>query len=106
MDGLLDKVLKGRTTELVNKMLQKVGIETFKDDKKMTPLDYLVLFFVVLYLLFAVFLWIRLVVVAFSCSTPQGFAAIFFTSFWTMYKFTNLVSKYCSEKNSKSSWFS
>ena len=76
--------------------------ERFSEEKdEMVVLKVIDNLISIIFFLIALYLWIRFVVFAFECSNAQGLSALFFTSFFIFYKFTNMMKTYCRNKLNK-----
>tara|TARA_Y100000816_G_C25913959_1_gene476660 strand:+ start:447 stop:722 length:276 start_codon:yes stop_codon:yes gene_type:complete len=76
--------------------------EKFSEEKKdFTLLKIIDNILTIIFIIITLFLWVRFVVFAFDCSNAQGLCALFFTSHFIFYKFTNMMKTYCRNKLNK-----
>lgn len=71
--------------------------EAFSEDKSSRMYEFSVLIFIIMYVLVIFVLWIRVVISAFQCGTIEGISSIIFPSFYSLYKFGDLIKLSCNQ---------
>ena len=84
----------GTIISLLNSKAKK---ETFSEDKSSRMYENTMLIFIIMYVLVMLFLWIRVVISAFKCGTMEGLSSFIFPSFYSLYKFGDLIKLSCNQ---------
>lgn len=82
---------------------QRKKTENFKtksEEEKLSELIYNILYFVVVapWFIAMLVIWIRLVVIAFRCSTTEGLCSLFFYPIYKIWKLGSLIQLYCEKR--------
>ena len=81
-----------------SKSTQYTNEELIEEKETNTSSNVFAIVFFIIFIIYGLsilFLWGRMVMEAFKCSTKQGFASIFFPVHFNLYKFADLISISC-----------
>lgn len=71
--------------------------EAFSEDKSSKMYEISVFIFIIMYILIIFVLWVRVVISAFQCGTMEGISSLIFPSFYSLYKFGDLIKLSCNQ---------
>ena len=88
-------------TAIIMMNMEKKKKETFENASKekvavWTLFDIVYMIFGITWALIFVALWLRIVYLAFSCSVGEGVSSLLFSSYYSLYKFGDLIKVSCN----------